>query len=79
MQNNYQCNERFDPGLSQFQDYLLESDHPLVDSYIVSSYHEDLLAHTAPLDFQVDWLIDYGLTSMKPFKDYTRLHWSIIL
>ncbi len=23
----------------------------------------------------IDWLIEYGLTSMKPFKDYTRLHW----
>ncbi len=26
----------------------------------------------------IDWLIEYGLTSMKPSKDYTRLHrWSL--
>ena len=25
------------------------------------------------------WLIEYSLTYMKPFKDYTRLHWLIIL
>ena len=60
-------------GLTQIHSSQLQP--ATLDSHRLSQVRQISLNSASLIDWLIDWLIEYTSKSMRPSKDYSRLHW----